>query len=171
MNSTEIAVRPIIDHLKQIKGNDLYISGQCLLSPLRFGQFFIEDNRSYHRPIFSLQPEKSKEKLILIMGGDIRELGKEGWLSQDRKTVCFGNTRPSMYIFKANDFDQKTLDTILNGFCLIDFIRERPGTGNKYELCRQSADIGLIQPSVINVIFTATFDCDNSRAGRFTLVV
>ena len=170
MSETKIYTRPIIQHLNKIKGDDLFISGQCLLSPLNFSMFFIEGGNNRYRPIFLLKPDKDNEKLILIMDGDLKGLSSKRYLSQDKKTICFNNTLPLMYIFKTNIFKTETLREILRGYEVDESIYNQ-GLKKENEVCEKILEVGFIQPSVIEAIFTATFEHEKSKAGRFTLTL
>ncbi|GEM_PF-2172115 len=158
MQETETYTRPIITFLKNLKGDDLFITGDCLLSPSTFKMFFIANHLSL-RPVFILSPKNSKEKLILVSEGDIQHFGNKKYMSQYGLSVHFHNTLPCMYILRMNEWNNEIV------WRLGTELRE----WESCELERKVTEKGLIQSTVIHVDFTATFQHENAKAGTFTL--
>ncbi len=162
--------RPIISFLKKLQGDDLYITGQCLLKPIPFDTAFIHSHNSL-RPIFLLKPNGTSEHLIFIPDGKVKDLGGEKHIGKHNPlSIQFFNTVPLMYILRVSDLSQERVSEILRSPYEI-----KDGICNTYpetsELRKEISDKGFIQPCVIRANFTATFHHENSPAGMFTLTI
>ena len=169
-NNDKVPVREIITHLKSIKGNDLYISGNCALAEQSFSYFFLQEkaNISSLRPIFLLRPNKSNVTLILIFDGKIEQFSDKKSVKHDGKTLLFyvGAGAFQTFLFKSTDFHYEDLRKIIQQRETDEGIY---GRAEENSICKKIVEIGFIQPSVLNGIFTVDYAHCDSRVGKFTL--
>lgn len=182
MFTTKKSVKQIVDHLKEIQGNDLYIAGKCRLNPhvFRFEDFFIKENPQM-RLMMLLKPDNSDVNLILIVDGR-RINGGKNWLSRDEKTVCFGNGPLNMFILRTDklsydNFNQILSNSSISNKMILPSIIEKTGRDQFYTgkgsnpLCDVIIKDGYIPIGVGKIEFTATFEHEKTAVGRFTLMV
>ncbi len=177
MEKDETKTEPIADFLKKTNGDDLFISGKCKLIALNYKHYFIDLNINGYRPIFLLQPDNSKEKLVLIIDGDKTDY-PDNFQSKDKKTVLFSagglfpDKKTFMFILREKDDKTNNIDLIKNHLLhALSFGIYRQGQNKENKLCEHIFNTGFIQDPNTSVIFTATFDHEESIIGEFTLTI
>ncbi len=179
MLATEKDIKPIITHLKELQGNDPYISGKCKLVSLGFNEIFIKAPSEF-RLVMLLKPDNSASSLILILDGKEINGGKR-WLSPDGKTVCFWNAPHAMFILRTDELSSKDLNDILSvsiahKVILPSIFKKRAedefftGAGSN-PLCDVIIGAGYIPLGVGKIEFTATFLHEYAKGGTFTLMI
>ncbi len=171
---TKEYTRPTITSLEKLRGNDLFISGKCLIPNGRFSQYFLsieqlgKHDKPFLKPIFVLQPEKSQEKFILLPWcDDIESLRRN--VGTNPFSVFLHNTHSIMYIVKISDLTKKEISEIEGLQFEEDWLNNTCGE-TFHNLKQKIQELGLMQSTVVRVDFTAFFKNKEDSIGEFRLL-